>query len=204
MITKIIFDLGGVLVDWNPKYLYRNIFDNDAEMEHFLENVCTPDWNEEQDGGRTIKEATETLIKEHPEHEQNIRLYYDRWEEMLGGVIEGTVEVLRKLKESEKFEIYALTNWSEETFPIALQRYEFLHWFDGIVVSGTEKKRKPFPDFYHVLLDRYNVKAEEALFIDDNLRNVNAAKQIGVDSIHFANPDQLIEELQARGIDIKK
>src|SRR4051794_12367462 len=183
MINVIIFDLGGVLIDWNPEYLYRKIFVDESEMKHFLDKICTPEWNEEQDAGRTLQEATETLIKEYPEHEENIRKYYGRWDEMLGGAMEGTVEIFRKLKESRKFKIYALTNWSAETFPVALQRYEFLNWFDGVVVSGTEKKRKPFPEFYQILLDRYEVKREDALFIDDNLRNVDAAKEAGIDTI---------------------
>ncbi|HEX8459794.1 MAG TPA: HAD family phosphatase [Segetibacter sp.] len=200
MITTIIFDLGGVLIDWNPEHLFKKVFTDETEMKHFLENICTPAWNEEQDAGRTIKEATESLIKEYPEHENNIRLFYDRWEEMLGGEIEGTVEIFKKLKESKKYKMYALTNWSAETFPIALQRFELLHWFDGVVVSGTEKMRKPFVEFYNILLDRYNVAPAEAVFIDDNLRNVEAAQKMGIDSIRFLHPEQLAAELKAREI----
>ena len=200
MITTIIFDLGGVLIDWNPEYLYRKVFKDESEMKHFLEKVCTPEWNEEQDAGRTLAEATDFLLKEYPEHEENIRLYYNRWQEMLAGAIEGTVKIFEKLKETKRFKIYALTNWSAETFPIALEKFEFLGWFDGVVVSGTEKKRKPFPEFYQILLDRYQVKAEETIFIDDNLRNVDAAKQVGLDAIHFRTPEQLNEELLNRGI----
>ena len=203
MITTIIFDLGGVLIDWNPEYLYRKVFKDESEMKHFLEKVCTPEWNEEQDAGRTLAEATDFLLKEYPEHEENIRLYYNRWQEMLAGAIEGTVEIFEKLKKTKRFKIYALTNWSAETFPIALEKYQFLSWFDGVVVSGTEKKRKPFPEFYQILLDRYKVKAEETIFIDDNLRNVDAAKQVGLDAIHFRTPEQLNEELLNRGINLK-
>ncbi|HLL42177.1 MAG TPA: HAD family phosphatase [Segetibacter sp.] len=203
MITTIIFDLGGVLIDWNPEYLYRKVFKDESEMKHFLEKVCTPEWNEEQDAGRTLAEAIDFLLKEYPEHEENIRLYYNRWEEMLAGAIEGTVKIFEKLKETKKFKIYALTNWSAETFPIALEKYQFLGWFDGVVVSGTEKKRKPFPEFYQILLDRYNVKAEEAIFIDDNIRNIDAAKQVGLDAIHFRTPEQLNKELLNRGIDLE-
>jgi 2-haloacid dehalogenase len=203
MITTIIFDLGGVLIDWNPEYLYRKVFKDESEMKHFLEKVCTPEWNEEQDAGRTLAEAIDFLLKEYPEHEENIRLYYNRWEEMLAGAIEGTVKIFEKLKETKKFKIYALTNWSAETFPIALEKYQFLGWFDGVVVSGTEKKRKPFPEFYQILLDRYQVKAEETIFIDDNLRNVDAAKQVGLDAIHFRTPEQLNKELLNRGIDLE-
>jgi 2-haloacid dehalogenase len=196
VINTIIFDLGAVLVDWNPQYLYRTLFSNEQEMHDFLANITTPDWNEEQDAGRSLQEGTDLLVQQYPEHEENIRAFYGRWEEMLGGAIAGTVEILKELKDSGKYNIYALTNWSAETFHIALQRYEFLNWFDGIVVSGTERMRKPNPDFYQVLLSRYNVKAEEALFIDDNLRNVLAAEKIGIRSIHFTSAEQLKAELE--------
>jgi 2-haloacid dehalogenase len=200
MYSTIIFDLGGVLIDWNPQYLFRKIFASETEMKQFLEQVCTPEWNEEQDAGRTIKEATEDLVTKFPEHEQPIRAYYGRWEEMLGAAFEDTVQIFKELKETNKYKIYALTNWSAETFPIAMQRYPFLHWFDGVVVSGTEKMRKPFPEFYTVLLDRYAVKAGEALFIDDNERNIIAARKIGLDAIVFVNAQQLRNELNRRPI----
>jgi 2-haloacid dehalogenase len=200
MINTIIFDLGGVLIDWNPRYLYRKIFATEKDMEEFLQTVCTSDWNEEQDAGRTLQGATEILVKEHPQHEENIRLYYDRWEEMLAGPIQGTVEIFRRLKASKQYRLYALTNWSAETFPKAWRLYDFLHWFDGVVVSGTEKMRKPSAEFYKILLDRYNVKPGEALFIDDNKRNTDAAQQIGIDSIVFTSPQQLEAALKKRDL----
>lgn len=200
MTKTIIFDLGAVLIDWNPHYLYRKIFDKEAEMLHFLENVCTPDWNEEQDAGRSLEKATEMLVAKHPEQEENIRAFYGRWDEMLGGTIEGTVDIFRELKESQKYKLYALTNWSAETFPIAQERYDFLGWFDGIVVSGTEKDRKPFDSFYHTLLNRFDVHPSEAVFIDDNFRNIKAAEKLGIDSIHFTSPEALREELEKREI----
>jgi 2-haloacid dehalogenase len=196
VINTIIFDLGAVLVDWNPHYLYRNLFTDEQEMKYFLANITTPDWNEEQDAGRSLQEATNLLVQQHPHHEANIRAFYGRWEEMLGDAIEGTVELFKQLKENGRYKIYALTNWSAETFPIALERYDFLNWFDGIVVSGTEKMRKPNPAFYQLLLDRYHAKAEEALFIDDNLRNVLAAQKMGIKSIHFSSAEQLKAELE--------
>src|SRR5687768_4547052 len=123
-INTIIFDLGGVLIDWNPRYVYRTIFKTEEEIEWFFENICTNDWNEEQDAGRLLSEATEELVTKHPRWENEIRAYYGRWEEMLGGPINETVEIFRKLKQNKELKFYALTNWSAETFPVALERYE--------------------------------------------------------------------------------
>ncbi|MGI8634542.1 MAG: HAD family hydrolase [Segetibacter sp.] len=200
MYTTIIFDLGGVLIDWNPEYLYQKIFKDEKEMKRFLNSICTPEWNEEQDGGRPLQEATEMLIEQFPQHKENIGAFYSRWPEMLGGEIQETVGIFKELKETKKYKIYALTNWSSETFPIAAARYPFLQWFDGIVVSGAEKMRKPFPQFYELLLKRYDVSAAEAVFIDDNKRNIEAAKKVGIDSIAFADAPQLKVELIKRKI----
>jgi len=191
MITTIIFDLGAVLIDWNPHYMYRTIFSDEEEMKNFLATITTSDWNEEQDAGRPLAEGTEILVKQYPEHEENIRAFYGRWDEMLGEAFHDTVEIFKELKESGKYNIYALTNWSAETFPVALERFDFLHWFDSIVVSGAEKMRKPAPEFYQLLLDRHDVKAEEALFIDDNYRNILAAEKLGIQSIHFTGAEGL-------------
>jgi 2-haloacid dehalogenase len=194
-INTIIFDLGGVLIDWNPRYVYRTIFKTEEEIDWFFENIATHDWNENQDAGYPIAKGTEELVAIHPEWEKEIRAYYGRWKEMLGGPIHETVEIFRKLKQKTNLKTYALTNWSAETFPIALERYDFLHWFDGRVVSGEEKTRKPFPEFYQKLLSRYNVNPTEALFIDDNLRNVKAAAELGMFSMHFKNADELRKNL---------
>ena len=199
-IQAIIFDLGGVLIDWNPAYLFDKLFDDAEKKKHFLENICSPDWNEEQDAGRSIKEATETLVAQHPEWKEYIEAYYDRWTEMLGGPIHDTVEIFRQLKQTGRYQLYALTNWSGELFPVALGLYEFLHWFDGRVVSGDEKMRKPFPEFYQLTLDRFQLKAANTLFIDDNLRNIKAAEKLGIQCILFESPEQLKKDLQARGI----
>lgn len=200
-INTIIFDLGGVLIDWNPKYVFdESYFETLEKRDYFFNNICTNDWNEEQDAGRSIVEATQELIQKFPEWETAIRDFYGRWTDMLGGPIEGTVEIFRELKESGKYKTYALTNWQAGLFDIALVRYDFLHWFDGRVVSGEEKIRKPFPLFYQRLLDRYMVNPSEALFIDDNLRNVKAAEAMGIRSIHFQNPGQLYLELKEIGL----
>lgn len=195
-INTIIFDLGGVLIDWNPRYLYRKIFASEEEVTWFLENICTSEWNDEQDAGRSFEEATRDLIRKHPEFEEPIIAWYDRWQETISGPIHGTVEILKQIKDSEKFRLYALTNWSAETFPWALDNFDFLHWFEGIVVSGHEKTRKPRPDFFQILFNRYNINPSEAIFIDDNLNNIQGAKQLGLNTIAFKSPEQLHQELQ--------
>lgn len=195
-ITTIIFDLGGVLIDWNPRYVFHDqYFESDEKRKFFFDNICTSAWNEEQDAGRSYVEATLDLVRQFPEWEKPIRDYYGHWGQMLKDPISGTVEIFRQLKESGKYKIYALTNWHAALFDIALVRYDFLQWFDGRVVSGEEKTRKPFPEFYHRLLDRFNVSPGEALFIDDNLRNVKAAEDLGIKSIAFTDPENLSREL---------
>lgn len=197
-IEAVIFDLGGVLIDWNPEYLYRKIFSSEQEIKSFLTSVCTSEWNEEQDAGRSLEEGTALLLNAYPDYEKEIRSYYDRWEEMIGGVIEGTLDILRKLKQKDHLALYALTNWSAETIPIAMNKYEFFQWFDGIVVSGVEKMRKPFPEFYHLILNRYHLSAETTLFIDDNLRNIEGARAIGMHTHHFISPERLEDDLRER------
>ncbi|TXE11704.1 HAD family phosphatase [Seonamhaeicola algicola] len=202
-IDTVIFDLGGVLIDWNPEYVYLNEFNGNREkMQWFFNNVCTMDWNENQDAGYPIAKATEERVAMFPEYEDLIRMYYGRWEEMLGDAISGTVDILKKMIASKKYKVVALTNWSNETFPIALKRFEFLQWFEGIVVSGDEKTRKPFKDIYITTLNRYNITAENAIFIDDNIRNIQAANTLGINGIQFKNPEQLISELKTFNINI--
>lgn len=196
----VIFDLGGVLIDWNPNYLYSTIFDDEKKMNDFFAEVCTSEWNEEQDGGRSLREATEELVARFPDHEENIRAYYDRWEQMLKGPIEGTVEILKELKERGDKRLYALTNWSAETFPVALDRFEFLHWFDGRLVSGEERMRKPFIEIYELLIKRFNINPETAVYIDDNSRNLTAPHQLGIQTVHFTSHEQLREDLSRLGI----
>ena len=195
-IKTIIFDLGGVLIDWNPEYLYLDIFEGDrVKMNAFFEQVCTMDWSENQDAGYPLSKATEDRIALFPEYETLIKIYYRRWEEMLGEAITGSVQILKKLINDPKFRVVALTNWSAETFPVALKRFDFLHWFEGIVVSGTEKTRKPYPEIYQITLDRFNIAPSETLFIDDNLRNIKGAEAIGINGIHFSTPEKLIIDL---------
>ncbi len=195
----VVFDLGGVLIDWNPRYMYRTLFDDESEMEVFLAEVTTPDWNRRHDAGCRWEDGIAALSTEHPEQADLIAAYYDRWEEMLAGPISGTVEILHKLV-TVGYEIHALTNWSSQTFPIARERYEFLDWFQTIVVSGEERLTKPDLRLYRVLLDRIGHDAESCLFIDDAAVNIDAAARLGFDTIRFRSPQQLRDELAFRGI----
>lgn len=200
MIKTIIFDLGGVLIDWNPRYMYRKIFDDEAKMEYFLANITTPDWNEAQDGGQKLSVATEMLVEQYPEFETEIRAYYGRWTEMLNGAIQETVDILNEIYGSKKYRLYALTNWSGELFHHALERFEFLQYFEGIVVSGDENLKKPDLRIYNLILDRYNIEAETAVFIDDNKRNIEASKKVNLQTIHFQSPEQLRVDLAKLGV----
>ena len=194
-INTIIFDLGGVLIDWNPDYLYKKLIPDAVERKWFLDNICTPEWNEEQDGGRLIAEANNILINQHPSYKSLIEAFYDRWEEMLGGSITETVTIFSNLKKTGNFKFYALTNWSAETFPKALDLFDFLHWFDGRLVSGEEMTRKPFDDFYELLISKFSIDKSSAIFIDDNFRNITAAERLGIKSYHFTSAADLRKEL---------
>lgn len=199
-VEVIVFDLGGVLIDWNPRYLFRKLFaGDDARMEYFLTSVCHQGWNEKQDAGRPFAQAVAELCVEHPEWQPFIRAYFDRWPEMLGGAIDGTVAVLKRLK-ADGFPVYALTNWSAETFPFARQRFEFLQWFDGIVVSGEENMKKPDARFFQILLDRHQIDAPKSLFIDDVWHNIEGAAAVGMQTHHFQNPAVLTDDLRRRGL----
>jgi 2-haloacid dehalogenase len=201
MIDTIIWDLGGVLIDWKTTYVYdEHYFDSIEKRTQFFDTVCTNDWNENQDAGYPIAQATAEKIAEFPQWESAIRDFYGRWEDMLRGPIPETVDVFRDLRSTQQYKFYALTNWSAETFPIALARFDFLHWFDGRIVSGEEKTRKPFQEFYQILFDRYQIVPERSIFIDDNLRNVQAAEALNIPSIHFQDAVQLRGELAGRGI----
>ena len=197
-IRTIVFDFGGVLIDWNPSHLYRNIFEDEIEMHHFLENVCSTDWNIQQDAGRSLAEATRLLQDEHPRYHDEIAMFYGRWGEMLGGTIDENVKLIKPLK--EKYNVYGLTNWSAETLPIAMQRYDFFEHLDGIVVSGEERLIKPDPKLYQVLLDRFKLKADESLFIDDNAANIETARQMGFHTMHFTGEENLEKWLEDNAI----
>jgi 2-haloacid dehalogenase len=202
-IDTIVWDLGGVLVDWNPLFVYHpEYFTSADDRDYFFSHICTQDWNEQQDAGYSLQQATDDKLAAFPDSkwEQPIRDFYGRWTDMLRGPLPETVDIFRRLKAQQQYKFFALTNWSAETFPIALARFDFLHWFDGRLVSGEEGTRKPFPEFYQLLFSRYQVKPSTAVFIDDNVRNVKAGEALGLRGIHFQSAPQLKEELKQLGI----
>lgn len=198
-IEGVVFDLGGVLIDWDPRYLYRKLFDDEEAMEVFLREVCNGAWNEKQDAGRRLSEATETLIAEHPDKADLIRAYYDRWPEMLAGSLPQTVAVLAELKEAS-IPLFSLTNWSAETFPVALERFDFLQWFENIVVSGAEGVIKPDRRCFDILIERTGLPAAGLVFVDDRTDNVVEARNAGFQALQFTTADQLRQDLRALGL----
>lgn len=196
-IKNIVFDFGGVLLDWNPRHLYRSFFATKEEMEYFLANVCTTEWNAEQDRGRSFSEGVNILQSKFPEYKEAIHLFSEQWEHMLKGeILEGT-QLLYEMKK-RKYNIFGLTNWSKETIQIAYRKYPFFDVFDGIVVSGEEGLIKPDKRIYAVLLERYKLDAGQSVFIDDSAANIQAARELGFHAVLFddiANVRKQLAEL---------
>jgi 2-haloacid dehalogenase len=197
--VAVVFDLGGVLIDWDPRHLYRKLFDDEDEMEHFLATVTTAEWNRAQDAGRSWAEAVDELVRRHPDRRELIEAYAERWHEMLGDPIQPAVEVLDELR-GTGIRLLALTNWSGETFPIARPRFPFLEWFDGIVVSGDERLIKPDPAIFRVLVERYGVEPATTVFIDDSPDNVAAARELGFAAVRFTDGPTLRADLRRLGL----
>jgi 2-haloacid dehalogenase len=193
----VVFDLGGVLIEWDPRHLYRKLLADEAAVEEFLATVCTPEWNAELDRGRPFAEGVAELVERHPEHAAAIAAYHERWPEMVAGDIPGTVEVLAELR-AAGVPLYALTNWSAETFAITRGRFEFLEWFDGLLVSGEERVTKPDSAIFQLLLDRFGLDPTAIVFVDDSEANVAAARRLGFDAIGFTGHEELRRELVAR------
>jgi 2-haloacid dehalogenase len=195
-----IFDIGGVLIDWNPRYMYRKLFGSDeAAMERFLSTICTQSWNEQQDAGRTFAEGSAFLKKVHPGQSELIDAWFLRYEEMLGGPIAGSVAILEELK-AGGVPLYALSNWSTETFPVALRLFSFLHWFQGVLLSGEARILKPDRRLFQLLLQRYTIDPSEAVYVDDHVTNVDAARQLGMYGIHFTSSATLRDDLAKVGL----
>ena len=195
----MVFDLGGVLIDWDPRHLYRQLFDDPDEMEAFLAEVTTAEWNAHQDAGRPWAEAIEVLVAEHPERRELIEAFHRRWPEMLAGEIPGTVEVLADLG-TAGVRLVALSNWSAEMFPVARERFDFLGWFEGIVISGEVGLNKPDPRIFEHLVERFGIEPAAALFIDDSPANIDAATALGFRAIQFTDATALRRELVGIGI----
>jgi 2-haloacid dehalogenase len=194
-----IFDLGGVVIDWNPRYLYRKLFDgNETAMEHFLATVCTPAWNELQDGGRTFADACASLKATHPWETDLIDAWFRRYDEMLGGEIPGTAEILTEMR-SRGISLYALSNWSAETFPIALRRFECLKCFQGVLLSGEVRLLKPDRRIFEVFLKTFAIDPARAIYIDDRSVNVDVAASFGMHGIRFTDSRSLRAELMREG-----
>ncbi|GAB5518008.1 MAG: HAD-IA family hydrolase [Rhodothermales bacterium] len=198
MPSVVIFDLGGVLIEWNPRHLYRKLFDDEAEMERFLAAVTPLEWNEEMDAGRPWDEGIAERIELFPYEAERIRAYRERWPEMLGPINQDTVQIMEDLVARE-VPLYALTNWAADTFEY-VKDYPFFRHFEGILVSGREGLKKPDPKIYELLLDRYDLAAEDCAFIDDSERNIVAAEKLDIHGICFTSAEQTRAALAGLGL----
>ena len=194
MIRHLIYDFGAVLVDWDPRRLYVPYFGDEARADWFLTEICPYEWNAQVDAGRSPKEVTEERVALFPEWEKEIRLYFDRWIDMMGDGIPG-MEVLVRDYKARGYGAWGLTNWSWETFPLIRDRYPVFGLLDGFVVSGKEKTIKPGPRIYRILLERYGLRAEECIFIDDNPKNTAGAEAVGIRGLVFQDAAQLRRDL---------
>lgn len=198
-IDAVVFDIGGVLLDWNPRYLYRELFDDEREMEHFLSEICTLEWHGEHDRGKPFAVSCPELAAAHPKYAEMIHAWGQRSEDMVAGPIDETVELLRRLKASG-VPCYALTNMEAETYPLRVKRFPFMRWFDGTVVSSFEGVVKPEPEIFGRLLERFNLAPERTLFVDDSQRNVDAARELGIQAALFESPAALEQLLTEAGL----
>lgn len=197
-IKNIVFDFGGVLMDWNPRYMYRKVFQPEEKMEYFLRNICTTQWNAQFDKGLPFQVGIDERIDKFPEYKEEIQMYKDRWLEMIGGDIPENSKLVYELK--PYYRLFGLTNWAEDTFKLVYDQYPFFKEFEGIVVSGTEKIIKPDPEIFRLLLKRYHIKSAESLFIDDNYDNILVAEKLGFKTIRVEEHTDLRIELISAGI----
>jgi 2-haloacid dehalogenase len=198
-VTAVVFDLGGVLLDWNPRYLYRKLFDDDRELERFLSEICTLEWHAAHDRGVPVARSCAELAAAHPDHAELIHAWGERSEEMIGGPIEETVAILARLR-ARGVPCYALTNMEAETYPLRLARFEFLHWFDGTVVSAEERVAKPDPEIFRRLLSRFELTPERTVFVDDAEVNIAAARERGMQTVLFRSAGRLRSWLVQAGL----
>jgi 2-haloacid dehalogenase len=199
-IKAILFDFGNVLVEWNPRFVYRRYFpDDEQSMENFFREVSFMDWNAQQDKGRSFTEGVAELSKQFPHYADLIQAYHDNWKDSIGNSLPGTVEIMKRLKQAG-YQLYGLSNWSAETFPYARQKFDFFNLLDDIIISGEVRSIKPEPEFFEIALRRIGRPAQECLFIDDSLPNIEQARRMGFATIHFLSPEQLENELHERGL----
>jgi len=197
--TTIVFDIGGVLLDWDPRYLYAKLFDDPDTMEAFLAEVCTPEWNERMDAGLSFDDGVAELTARHPNHADMIQAYHHRWIEMIPSAIEGTVDILNEAR-AHKHPVYAITNFNAEKLAVATELYPFLDGFDGVIVSSEVRLMKPDPAIFQAFFSTYDRRPEDCVFIDDRADNIVAARKIGMFGIHFSGPTQLRADLGAFGL----
>jgi 2-haloacid dehalogenase len=198
-IDAVVFDIGGVLIDWNPRHLYRQLFDDEAAMEEFLATICTLEWHVAHDLGQSMAKSCAELALQYPEHASMIQAWAERSEDMIGGAIEGSVSILSELI-AAGVPCYVLSNMEPETFPLRLERFDFLHWFNGHVISGLEGLVKPDPRIFRRMLRRFDLQPARTLFIDDSAVNVEAAAAIGINAVRFESPAQLRAHLEEIGL----
>ena len=194
-ISSVIFDVGGVIADWNPHYLYRRLIPDPAERERFLTEVCTGEWNAHQDRGRPFEEAVAELVARHPGQRELIEAFWHQWSQMLGDPIPGVSDIVTELHH-RRTPLYGITNWSAETYPIAIRKHPELTLFTDTVVSGEVRMSKPDPEIFRYSLERFKVTADQTVFIDDNPDNVSAAEALGINGIHFTDAAALRADLE--------
>ncbi len=197
--ATVVFDVGKVLIEWDPRHLYRKVFDDPERMEWFLENVCSNTWNLEQDRGRPWPQAEQLLIDQHPDFVDEIRLFRRRWREMVPYAVDDSVAVLQDLLDAG-VPLYAITNFAADTFREAQDIYPFLTRFRGIVCSGEIGAIKPDPVIYRRLAELHGVDLRTALFIDDSQRNVDGSKAAGMPAILFTDGPTLRRDLRQLGL----
>ncbi|PYP15220.1 MAG: 2-haloalkanoic acid dehalogenase [Gemmatimonadetes bacterium] len=199
-IRAIVFDFGGVLMDWNPRYLYRKLFPgDDTAMERFLAEIGFTEWNQQQDAGRAFSLAVTELVNRFPSYADLIQAYDERWEESIAGPLQGTVDLLLPLQQAG-LELHGLSNWSSEKFAAVRAKYSFFQLFATILLSGDVKLIKPDSRIFQALLERIGRSAGECVFIDDSEENITTARSLGFETIRFESPEQLRSALQQRGL----
>lgn len=198
-VDAVVFDIGGVLIDWDPRYVYRSLFANPADMEAFLTTVCTQDWHRTHDLGEDIAQSCRRLARLHPEHEDAIMAWAERGEEMIAGQFDPAVQILGELK-AARVPCFALSNMEAETYPLRRDRFAFMKWFDGLVISGLERVAKPDRRIFEILLRRHRLRPEATVFIDDSAANVDAARELGIRGLHYTSAPRLRTDLRSLGL----